>query len=160
MSIEAIRAALKADNEQRFDPPLADDEIENIIKSASKWPEGSTLVFEHCTDLGNARRLVNQYGQDIRYSSQLGWLTWDGKHWGQDSDGAVERYAKDTVRGIYAEAAACDDKDIRAKIGSHAHKSEFDARIKAMIALARSELEIGMATWTAISGYSTSATAH
>ena len=58
MSIKAIRAALKADNEERFDPPLSDNEIESVIKSAARWAEDSTVVFEHCTDLGNARRLV------------------------------------------------------------------------------------------------------
>ena len=44
--------------------------------------------------------------------------------------------------GIYAEAAQCDDEDLREKIASHAHRSESDARIKALIAQTRSELEI------------------
>ncbi|MDP2651988.1 MAG: phage/plasmid primase, P4 family [bacterium] len=141
-SIEGIEALLKADSEKRFDPPLDANEIENVLKSAAKWAEGSTVVFEHCTDMGNARRLVNEYGQDIRHSTQSGFYVWDGKRWEQDSDGAVERFAKATVRGIYNEAAQCDDKDVREKIASHAHKSESDARIKAMIAQARTELEI------------------
>ena len=142
MSIEAIEAALKADSEARFNPPLDDDEIENILESAVKWPESSAVVFEHCTDLGNARRLVTQHGDEIRYSTQSGFYVWDGRRWEQNSDGAVERFAKATVRNIYAEAAQCDDKDIREKIAAHAHRSESDARIKAMVALAKSELEI------------------
>ncbi len=46
------------------------------------------------------------------------------------------------MRAIYTEAAACDDKDLREQIANHAHKSESDARIKSMIGLARTELEI------------------
>jgi len=142
MSIEAIRVALKADNEKRFDPPLDDEEIEGILKQAAKWAPGSTAEPEHLTDLGNARRLVTQYGQDLRYSNQRGSFTWTGRRWEQDETGAVERLAKATVRSIYVEAAACDDKDVRERIASHAHRSESDARIKAMVALARTEAEI------------------
>src|SRR5262249_37658379 len=56
--------------------------------------------------------------------------------------GAVERMAKAAVRSIYNEAASCEDKDLREKIATHAHKSEADPRIKAMIAQAKTELEI------------------
>ncbi len=142
MSIEAIRAALKADSEARFNPPLDNEEIEDVMRSAAKWEEGSMIVFEHCTDLGNARRLVTQWGKDIRYSNQSGFYVWDSKRWEQDETGAVERLAKATVRSIYQEAAACDDKEIREKIAKHAYRSENDARIKAMIALAQTEAEI------------------
>src|SRR5262249_48593908 len=41
MSVEAIRAALKADSDARFNPPLDDDEIEDVLKSASRWQEGN-----------------------------------------------------------------------------------------------------------------------
>ena len=40
MSIEAVRMALKADNEVRFNPPLGDEEIEDIMKSVAKWEQG------------------------------------------------------------------------------------------------------------------------
>ena len=40
MSLEAIRAALKADSDARFNPPLDDDEIEDIMKSAAEWEPG------------------------------------------------------------------------------------------------------------------------
>ena len=43
MSLDAIRAALKADNEARFNPPLDDDEIEDIMKSAAEWEAGEGL---------------------------------------------------------------------------------------------------------------------
>jgi putative DNA primase/helicase len=142
MSIEGIRAGLKEDSEKRFDPPLSDEEIKNVLKSASTWAPGTTIEPEHLTDLGNARRFVAQYGPDLRYSNQRGWFTWTGRRWEQDETGAVERFAKATVRNIYNEAAQCDDQDMREKIASHAHKSESDSRIKAMIALAKTEAEV------------------
>jgi P4 family phage/plasmid primase-like protien len=142
MSLEAIRAGLKADNEKRFDPPLDDKEIENVLKSAAKWEQGTAQGPEHLTDLGNARRLVALHGQDLRYSNQYGWHVWDQRRWEQDNNGAVERYAKTAVRNIYVEAASCDNKENREAIANHAHRSESDARIKSMISLAKSELEL------------------
>jgi putative DNA primase/helicase len=142
MSVEAIRAALKADNEQRFDPPLDDSEIDSILKQAQKWAPGGEIEHEHLTDMGNARRLVVLFGTSLRYCNQLGWFVWTGRRWEPDQNGAVERFAKSTVRAIYNEAAAADDKDLREKIATHAHRSENDARIKAMIALARTEGEV------------------
>jgi hypothetical protein len=41
MSLEAIRAALKADSDARFNPPLDDNEIGDVLKSALRWQEGS-----------------------------------------------------------------------------------------------------------------------
>jgi hypothetical protein len=101
-----------------------------------------TTEPEHFTELGNARRLVSLFGENIHYSKQYDWLIWDGRRWRQDNTGTVERYAKGTIRAIYNEAAKCDDKEQRQKIVAHAHRSEADARIKAMLSLAKSEAEI------------------
>ncbi len=95
---------------------------------------------EHCTDLGNARRLVARHGQDMRYCAALGgWLVWDGKRWTPDETGQVERYAKETVQSIYIEASEQRDEHTRAELGRHAARSESAARIGAMIELARTE---------------------
>lgn len=142
MSIEAIGDALRRDSEQRFDPPLDDSEIESILKQAQKWAPGTEIDHEHLTDLGNARRLVVLFGSSLRHCNQLGWFVWTARQWERDQTGAVERFAKATTRTIYHEAAATDDKDLREKIATHAHRSENDARIKAMIALARTEAEV------------------
>ncbi len=142
MSIEAIGDALRRDSEQRFDPPLDDSEIDGILKQAAKWAPGVEVEHEHLTDMGNARRLVALFGSSLRYCAEVGWFEWTGRAWERDQTGAVERLAKQTVRNIYFEAAATDDKDLREKIAQHAHRSESDARLKAMIALARTEAEV------------------
>ena len=64
---------------------------------------------------------------------------WDSTRWARDDTGAVHRLAKDTVRAIYAEAAEADDGDRRKELSRHAMKSEAEAKIVAMISLARSE---------------------
>lgn len=60
---------------------------------------------EHLTDLGNCRRFARLHGRDLRYTSALGWMVWDGKRWGRDETGQVMRLAKKTVVGFYGEAA-------------------------------------------------------
>lgn len=104
-------------------------------KKTDEQPSG-----EHLTDLGNARRLVARHGQDLRFCHPWGkWLVWTGKRWKIDNTGAVLRLAKETVRSIYAEAAAEPDDKQRQRIVDHAVRSESAARIRAMVALAESE---------------------
>jgi putative DNA primase/helicase len=92
------------------------------------------------TDLGNAERLVEQHGVDLRYCyAWEKWIVWDGRVWKVDDTGEVERRAKETVRAIYLEAANAETADARKALASHAKGSEARGRIEAMIALARSE---------------------
>jgi P4 family phage/plasmid primase-like protien len=100
--------------------------------------EPDTPAF-NLTDLGNSERLIAHHGDDLRYVHPWNkWLAWDGKRWKPDTTGEVERRTRATVRGIYAEAEAADDKDERRAIARHATTSESRGRIDAMIALARS----------------------
>ena len=67
-------------------------------------------------------------------------MNWAGTRWKGDDTGAVERLAKETVRSRYAEAAVNLDRADREAICKWARQSEAEARIRAMISLARSEL--------------------
>jgi putative DNA primase/helicase len=92
------------------------------------------------TDLGNARRLVRGFGDDIRYCYQWGkWLIWDGARWKEDATGYIFRLARKTVQAIGAEAAAIDDEAERKALLKWALTSENKKQIDAMIALAQSE---------------------
>jgi putative DNA primase/helicase len=92
------------------------------------------------TDLGNALRLVDRHGEDLRYVHAWDrWLVWTGSRWEQDRTGEVERRAKETVRSIYAEASSTEDPQDGKALGDHATRSAAKGRIEAMIALARSE---------------------
>ena len=47
----------------------------------------------HLTELGNARRLVAQFGDDICYvPSWKSWLVWDGQRWVRDQTGEIVRH--------------------------------------------------------------------
>lgn len=91
------------------------------------------------TDLGNAERLVDRHGHDLRYCPQRRrWLEFDGQRYVWDHDGAILRRCKRTVRSIYSEASKLDG-DARKQRFKHAVRSERRERLAAMAHLARSE---------------------
>lgn len=94
----------------------------------------------HCTDLGNARRLVHIHGERIRFVSPWNkWLIWDGRRWRQDETREIELLAKDVPRRLLADAQFTEDSDTRAKLAKWAIATESRQRIDAAIHLARSE---------------------
>lgn len=98
------------------------------------------------TDTGNAERLLDRYGGDLRYCGPWKcWLVWTGKRWERDIRGLVRHWAKLTVRGIYAEAGALEDDGDRSTLVKWARKSESAAARAAMVTLATSEPSIAIA---------------
>ena len=94
----------------------------------------------HRTDTGNAIRLIRLHGKDLRYIVRLReWFVWNSTRWEPDTSGEVMRRAKDTVRSIYREAAACNDAIERQALASFASRCESSSRIESMIKLAWSE---------------------
>jgi len=140
MLSEEMLPALLEINRRRCVPPLAEYEVEQIVKSISRYPVDEVLPL---TDVGNARRLVVRHGHDLRYCYPFkGWLVWDGRRWVRDETGEIYRRAKETVRAIHEEAAAEDDESRREAIGKHAFRSQRKERIEALIKLAQSDLPI------------------
>src|SRR5438046_2452643 len=96
---------------------------------------------EHLTDVGNARRFVRLFSDELRYSAALGWLVWDGRVWRRDTKGSVIERAKATTAQMYQEAGAASS-DARRHLARWAATSESDARIRAMVNLARSDPKV------------------
>ncbi|MGC4047929.1 MAG: phage/plasmid primase, P4 family [Armatimonas sp.] len=110
-----------------------------------------TLAQFNQTDAGNAERLVQCFGANLRYVIGLGWRVWDGKRWA-DGDLGVLAKARDTVRALYAEstllmaeAHALKDTDERQALARKvdtlsrfALKSESTRSLIAMVEQARS----------------------
>ncbi len=97
------------------------------------------------TDLGNAERLVMKHGEKLRYcEAHRRWYVWTGTHWSPDETGEVHRLAEQTIRALYQEAAAVEDNDKRRALVDHARKSESHARLKAMVALASTQVEVAV----------------
>ena len=98
------------------------------------------------SDMGNARRLIVRHGSKIRYCHAYGkWLVWDGTRWQIDDTGAIMRLAKETVLGMYADAAGIAGDGQRAAFVKWALASQSRARLENMIALAKTEPEVSIA---------------
>ena len=81
-SYDAILAALEKENANRCSPPLDDKEVKTIVNSITKYPPGKSGSQFHLTELGNAERLVQKFGNDIRYCpEEKRWYAWNGKKW-------------------------------------------------------------------------------
>jgi putative DNA primase/helicase len=152
-----ILAALQVTNDQRCQPPLEAEEVEKISASVARYEvagEAARISLNghgaapgtpdyNCTDLGNAERFIAQHGANVRYCYAWSrWLAWSGLRWERDESGRVHRLAKETVRGIYQEAAAAPAEDRRKDLAKHAARSEAEAKIRAMLELAKSEVPI------------------
>jgi putative DNA primase/helicase len=92
----------------------------------------------HRTDLGNARRLVVMFGDDLRFCHPWGkWLSWTGDRWQTDETGGVFRNARQVVEQLHAEADGAEDDAVRKALTSWAMTSESEGKINAMVSLAR-----------------------
>jgi len=93
-----------------------------------------------CNDAGNAERLADRHGANLRYCYPWGsWLVYDGTRWHGDDRGAVVRLAKDTARSIFEEAKEAPDDETAKRLGKWASSSLSESKLRAMISLAQSE---------------------
>lgn len=143
----AVEASVRAYNQFRCTPPLDEAEITKIINSAFKQdhtdPDFSTFEdsgIRHLTDDGNAFRLVDYHGADLRYVSTWGWMRWSGRVWQPDGESlTVTERARLVHDDIRKEVERVTDPDLQARIHKWAGVSEAAPRIHAMVDLARSD---------------------
>ena len=56
----------------------------------------------HLTDTGNAHRLIQQHGRNLRYCHPWSkWFTWDGRRWQIDATAQAERFVHETRNSYY-----------------------------------------------------------
>ena len=91
------------------------------------------------TDVGNARRLAARFKKEIRYVPSWGWFRWTGARWSRDKTGHVERCAKQIIEDMFVRAEQLKNKKLAQALKKHAKRCEANARIKAMIDLAKTE---------------------
>jgi putative DNA primase/helicase len=126
-------------------------ELEKLWKDIPAWvpPPGCVPLAKpqpgddgppNLTELGNARRLIKLFGDDIRYDCARGsWVIWNKVRWAPDEDGQIWRHAKKIPLALYAEASKTfehDEREARIKWG---RKSEQRRVIEACVSLAKSE---------------------
>lgn len=94
----------------------------------------------HCSDLGNARRLVRQFGDRLHFVHPWNrWLVWDGRRWKLDEEGRILQLARDVVRAIGKEASEEAEPESRKALHRHALRSESQRSLQAMVTLAATE---------------------
>jgi len=98
--------------------------------------------FPH-TEYGNAERMIWRYGEDVRYCQTWNqWLHWTGQQWELDETGALDRYAKATVRAIQEEADTAEeegDVGYAAALAVWGRQSESASAMSNLLRVARSE---------------------
>src|SRR5215208_985754 len=93
-----------------------------------------------CTDTGNAERLADRHGTNLRYCHPWGkWLVYDGTRWHVDDRGSVVRLAKDAARSIFEEAKEAPSDMKANQLGKWASSSLSESKLRAMISLTQSE---------------------
>jgi putative DNA primase/helicase len=89
------------------------------------------------TDAGNATRLLERHGNDMRYiPAWKSWLIWNGQKWEKDDLGRAWLFGEDTLKKLYISAGNSDDGDERKALAKFAITCESEKRIKSMLALA------------------------
>lgn len=105
--------------------------------------KGGHAVQPARTDLGNAELFVAEHSTSFRWVAEnRRWLVWHRDRWRADVTKAVERAAKQTVKDMLPRAAEIETDDDRAKAAKWAATSQGEARINALLALARTEKPI------------------
>jgi len=138
LDADEVLVALGVLNRERCTPPLDARELQAIVTSACTHPARG----EHCTDLGNARRLVGLHGDDLQYCHPWErWLAWDGTRWALDDTAQVGRWATDVPTALLLEAAGLEGEERKARV-AWAMRSQSVGRLHGMVALAQAELPV------------------
>jgi putative DNA primase/helicase len=139
-----------AEKLRRGDPATGGRALEGMVQGLPRkiadflgW-ERFTLREGHgvylCTDTGNAERLADRHGTNLRYCHPWGkWLVYDGTRWHVDDRGSVVRLAKDAARSIFEEAKEAPSDMKATQLGKWASSSLSESKLRAMISLAQSE---------------------
>ena len=140
---ETLRRALESQEGRELVVEGRKQEIVRMVEGAYRKPAG-TEEF-HLTDLGNAQRFVQLYGDIVRYVHPWRkWLLWAGTHWQKDDTAEVMRLVKQIPPVIYTWASEIKDEDFRKKVVRHALLTENDKRLRAIVNLAQSEAEVAI----------------
>lgn len=101
---------------------------------------GDPLPHEPKTELGYARRLIEVYGDRLRYvPAWRRWLVWDGKRWAHDATGQPARWMKSVARRVTADALAIEQEQERKAALSLARRGESSAGVSGALTLAGTE---------------------
>lgn len=90
------------------------------VPGTAAAPNGNVY---RATDAGNAARLVDKFGDDLRWSEGVqgdGWLVWDGARWAPDTMRMLDERTIDVARDVVVHAAAVSQqlRDVQSRASS------------------------------------------
>jgi P4 family phage/plasmid primase-like protien len=105
--------------------------------------DGGDKENRSLTDTGNGRRLVDYHQAGIRYTSGLGWFTFENGYWRPDTEGlAVKELAKKLPSLVNSQLRADMDAKEQGMILNWSKQSRSDAKQNTAIASAKSDPRI------------------
>ncbi|MFZ0011281.1 MAG: phage/plasmid primase, P4 family [Halobacteriota archaeon] len=127
--------------------------LEGFIEELDTLTGAPVLMrdFYKATDIGNAERFVDRYGDTVRYCAELTtWYIWEGRYWRPDTTLKIRQYAKATALHIIEEVDRVrmpdkkEEKAAQIELVKWAHKSQNQQRLSAMLYLAESDERIAL----------------
>lgn len=92
------------------------------------------------TEFGNAERMLDHYGDGLRYVPELdAWYSWDGNRWQRVPSVHLEHLAKETVRALPDEGKAIESDGDRAEFYKFCGISQRAVMVRNMVSLAQSD---------------------
>ena len=145
-AVDQTNRKLDQDSHVTGGPSLAEYLGEEVVRRVGQWlglkqPKPVVTEDQGLNDAANARRVIEKYGQDLRYcEAWKRWLVWSGKYWqSADTLTLVQARVKEALRGIFQEAAECEDDNVARALSSWAGISLMEPRVRAAVELAKSE---------------------
>ena len=112
------------------DPPEVDQGLEHIGELPPEELPG--WIYGPYNDTWNAERLIDKYGEDIRYNPSRGWYMWNGMCWEFDELNKVRTMANDAIGSLYQYEPA-----MRAKYHKEDKKKDAYTEFSGWLAKAR-----------------------
>ncbi|MEL6345616.1 MAG: phage/plasmid primase, P4 family [Myxococcota bacterium] len=125
------------------------------IERRSIDPDDPVINGYRLTDLGNARRMLDQRGEDLRFCVGDGkWYVWDRHRWRRDDLGEINQIAKCVAASIQGDADRFleehgprlfgDDEKVHQAMLSHAKRAENTAPLRDFLTRAATEPGVGV----------------
>jgi putative DNA primase/helicase len=140
---EAIEACVLI-SARRCNPPFPEAEALKKVDQAFKQDHSDPARIparaaddeigkRHLTDLGNAKRFVDTFGENVLWTGAVDWLHWDGRRWAPDQTKQIQCLAHEVTKRIWVEALAQEDQDQRDHLLKWAGASEASSKLQSML---------------------------
>lgn len=141
-ALESGQSVANAGSLSNIDVPKDPDAI--------REQDGGTPGMRSLSDTGNGRRVVDIFGDGVRYTPGLGWFQWSGAYWKPDNEelGMME-LAKRLPPVIAAEVTQYTDPDKQNEVVKWSMQARSNGRLKSAIESANSDprILVDVDTW-------------